>query len=111
MSVVTVPGTYRTEGRVVSLEVVVGNGHAGQTDISHDGGVVASGGSRTSADGLTAGAVEVDTVVNQTAKQSMTLLVSYTFSGGPDGTVTFEGSHVVTTLGEGADFFGDFALT
>lgn len=111
MSVVIVPGTYRTGDGTVRLEVVVGNGHRGETDISQGGAVVASGGSRTSADALPAGAVEVDTTANQTAKQSMTLLVSYTFSGGPDGAVTFEGSRVVTSLGEGADFFGDFTLT
>jgi hypothetical protein len=110
MSVVNVPGTYRTGGGTVSLEVVVGNGHAGQSDISHEGTVVASGGSRTSAR-LTAGSVEVDTTANQTARQSMTLLVTYTFSGGPDGTVVFEGSREVTTPGEGADFFGEFTLT
>lgn len=111
MSTVKVSGTYRTGGSPVSLEVVVGNGHAGQTDISHQGSVVASGGGRTRADRLTAGSVEVDTTANQTAKQSMTLLVTYTFSGGPDGTMSFEGSRVVTTPGEGVDFFGDFTLT
>lgn len=111
MSTVNVSGTYRTGGGRVSLEVVVGNGHAGQTDISFNGSVVASGGSETMADDLTAGSVEVDTTANQTARQSMTLLVTYTFSGGPDGTVRFEASRDVTTIGEGADFFGDFTLT
>lgn len=110
MSVVNTSGTYDTGGGTVNLEVVVGNGHKGETDISYEGEVVASGGSRTSAE-LRAGSVEVDTVVNQTAKQSMTLLVTYVFSGGPRGTVEFEASRDVTAKGQGADFFGGFTLT
>jgi hypothetical protein len=110
MSTVDTLGTYDTGGGTVHLEVAVGNGHRGETDISFEQEVVASGSSRTEAD-LRAGSVEVDTVVNQTAKQSMTLLVTYTFSGGPQGEVAFEASRDVTTKGEGADFFGSFTLT